>query len=85
MMTLEVSNNLFVSDAPSSFVSELKATLTIENPEYLAAEKMGRWTGNTPRYLRHYELVDDGIIVPRGLIGHDDYRRTHRENKSGRQ
>ena len=67
-MKLFLSNDLCIAGAPSSFVSELRFALTIENPAYLDAKKMGRYTGNTLQYLRYYETVDDGIIVPRGLF-----------------
>jgi superfamily II DNA or RNA helicase len=69
MMTLELSSDLFISGAPSSFVSQLRATLTIENPAYLDAKKMGRYAGDLSQVLRYYDQDDTGITVPRGLVG----------------
>ena len=68
-MKLHVSNHLVISDAPTSFARELQARLTIENPDYLAAEKMGRWTGSIPRQLHFYHQGGSDLTVPRGTIG----------------
>lgn len=69
MMTLVVSNDLHITDAPASFIRHLQDRLTLENPAFLAAEKMGRWTGNLERHLRYYEQDHSGIRIPRGMIG----------------
>lgn len=90
MMTLGLCNDLFIIGAPASFIRELQARLTIDNPAFLTAEKMGRWAGNLERYLRYYDQDSNGTTVPRGMIGQviymakraglpyriDDHRRT---------
>lgn len=82
-MKLTINNKLSVQDAPASFQKALENRLTIQNPKWLENNKMGRWNGDTPEYLRFYEKTDSGLIAPRGftrqLIG-----MAHRHNVSYR-
>jgi superfamily II DNA or RNA helicase len=46
----------------------LKKRLTIDNPEYLAAKKYGRWIGKKMKpQLKYYESVPRGLRFPRGF------------------
>jgi superfamily II DNA or RNA helicase len=48
-------------------LTELENRLTIDNPQYQAAKKYGRWVGkNFKQKLFFYELTENGIIFPRG-------------------
>ena len=67
-MKIIVSNKTTIIDAPSSLEREIWGRLTLENPAYLEAEKMGRWTGNIQEYIRLYEEPAPGVLaVPRGF------------------
>jgi superfamily II DNA or RNA helicase len=50
------------------FLAALQNKLTIDNPQYHAAKKYGRWVGkNFKQKLFFYELDEDGILFPRGF------------------
>lgn len=66
---LTLSNTLTVQDAPGAILDEIKKRLTMENPVYLENEKIGRWNGNTDRFLKYYRESSKGVfILPRGFI-----------------
>lgn len=67
---LILSNTLTLQDAPGDLVDEIKKRLTFDNPAYLENEKMGRWNGDTLRYLRLFSSPDPAtLILPRGFTG----------------
>lgn len=62
-MQIEITSKLVVR---GSFPDEIKHYLTIENPQYLDAVKMGRWTKGIDPLLRFYQETDQGLECPRG-------------------
>jgi superfamily II DNA or RNA helicase len=68
MITITLTNRLSLSDVPDNLKNVVCARLTFENPAWLDNEKMGRWNGNTPHYLRLYRTAESGLILPRGFI-----------------
>lgn len=42
--------------------------LVLENPQYHKLERMGKWTGGTPRTIVLYETVGDWILLPFGML-----------------
>jgi superfamily II DNA or RNA helicase len=68
MMKLTISNKLNITDFSFHMVEIIQERLTFANPKYLENEKMGRWNGETPEYLKFYDYADNGgIIIPRGF------------------
>jgi superfamily II DNA or RNA helicase len=65
---LTVTSDCLLSEIDFSFEQELKQRLTIDNPQYLAAKKYGRWIGKklTP-HLKYYDPVPNGVRFPRGF------------------
>jgi superfamily II DNA or RNA helicase len=51
---------------PKDVSGEIKTNLTMDNPQWIENERMGRWNGNTPRKLTFYQEDQDGLIIPRG-------------------
>lgn len=68
MMKITLTNHLLLTEIPSDFLRELRARLTLQNPAYLDAVKMDRWTGNLDRELCFYHAESGGLSVPRGFI-----------------
>ena len=68
-MKIKISNFLLLTEIPSDFCRELRARLTIENPKWVENEKMGRWQGETSRYLQYYRETGNGLTIPRGFTG----------------
>ena len=67
-MNFNLTNILSVSDEPPWFRQNIRQSLTVPNPAFVAAEKMGRYTGNLEPYLAFYKCDRDGIHVPRGYL-----------------
>ena len=67
-MKISFSNALTITEAPERLVREIENRLTIPNPAYEEAVRMGRWTGNTPEFLALYSYTRGGIVIPRGFI-----------------
>lgn len=38
--------------APAYLIDEIKKRLNFQNPAWIENENMGRWNGNTPKFLR---------------------------------
>jgi len=68
-MKITISNSLLLTEIHSAFCRELRARLTIENPKWVENEKMGRWQGETSRYLQYYRENGNGLTIPRGFTG----------------
>ncbi|MBT3368513.1 MAG: ATP-dependent helicase, partial [Nitrospina sp.] len=67
-MDITISNKAFLENVPRTLAAEIKIRLTVENPVYRDNEKMGRWQGDTPQYLYHYDVPTPGeLITPRGF------------------
>lgn len=58
-----------INDISEMVLNELKKYLIFENPEWIAKERMNRWNGNIPKYLKFIEHRNNDIIIPRGFIG----------------
>jgi len=65
---LTVGSDCLLEGINFEFEKEIKARLTIENPQYQAAKKYGRWIGKKLKpQLKYYEPVVQGIRFPRGF------------------
>ncbi|SHO48599.1 DEAD/DEAH box helicase [Desulfopila aestuarii] len=68
MPTLTVTSDCLLSDIDFALEEELKKQLTIDNPQYLAAKKYGRWIGKKLKpTLKYYVPVPRGLRFPRGF------------------
>lgn len=68
MITLTVAADCLLSGIDLALEQELKRQLTIDNPQYLAAKKYGRWIGKKLKpTLKYYEPVVNGLRFPRGF------------------
>jgi len=66
--TLTVSSDCLLKGLDFSFEQEIKKQLTIDNPQYLAAKKYGRWIGKKLKpQLKYYDPVPGGLRFPRGF------------------
>ena len=66
-MKIIVSHKTHLVDIPQHFEKEIRQKLTIKNPAYLDAVRMGRWTGDMEEYLHRYEITDGALSAPRGF------------------
>ncbi|MEI6314166.1 MAG: DEAD/DEAH box helicase [Syntrophus sp. (in: bacteria)] len=68
-MKLSVGTDIRLTDAPESLLADLRMRLIFENPAFAEAEKWGRWTGSTDKYLFFYREEQGAFCVPRGFAG----------------
>lgn len=68
-MKIIIQNKLFLSGISDDLFQAIRERLEIQNPKWVENEKMGRWNGNTARLLRFYEVVEGGVLIPRGFAG----------------
>ncbi|SDO74670.1 DEAD/DEAH box helicase [Desulforhopalus singaporensis] len=65
---LTVSSDCAFTGIAFDLEQEIKNKLTLENPQYTAAKKYGRWIGkNLKRQLRYYDSIPGGLRFPRGF------------------
>ena len=67
-MRAQISNKILLQDVPPSFGRLLTERLTLLNPKWADNQKMGRWQGSTPKFLKFYTWTDNGLLVPRGMV-----------------
>ncbi|MFV0436684.1 MAG: DEAD/DEAH box helicase [Desulfopila sp.] len=68
MPILTVTSDCLFTEIDLALEQELKRQLTIDNPQYLAARKFGRWIGKKLQpTLKYYQPVPGGLRFPRGF------------------
>lgn len=66
--TLTVNSDCLITGIDLALEKEFKSRLTIENPQYAAAKKYGRWVGKKIKpQLKYYDPVPGGLRFPRGF------------------
>ncbi|MCP3887675.1 MAG: DEAD/DEAH box helicase [Desulfobulbaceae bacterium] len=66
--TLTVSSDCLITGINFELEKQLKDMLTIDNPQYTAAKKYGRWIGKKLKpQLKYYDSVVPGLRFPRGF------------------
>ena len=67
-MRMVVSNEIVVENSTQYLRRWCAEYLTIDNPDYIKKEAMGKWTGNVPRELYLYDVIGDAVHLPFGVI-----------------
>lgn len=68
-MLLKIKNSLEISEFKHNFGDKICERLTFQNPVFLEAERMDRWTGDIEPVLHFYRQQSNGTLrVPRGFI-----------------
>lgn len=67
-MRIVVRNEIYVTGYDEGLLDWCKKTLVITNPEYTKKQRMGKWLGNTPRYLYMYRVDGETLILPHGKL-----------------
>ena len=63
-----VSNNIKIYNPTQECRQRYSDMLTFANPEYIKKERMGFWTGNTPKVISLMVSDFDRIEIPFGLL-----------------
>lgn len=67
-MEVEVGAKIKIKNPDSDIKRWCQRSLIIENPDYYKKERLGKWTGNTPRAIVLYETRGDSLYLPFGCI-----------------
>ena len=66
-MITRIANRIYIEDPSDEIQEWTKENLRFPNPEYEKKQRMGFWTGRTPRELRLYEWDGNTLILPFGV------------------
>lgn len=67
-MKVSVGERITVSNPTEAVRKWCLERLVLENPDFYRKQKMGKWTGNTPRQLFLYSNDGDDICIPFGCF-----------------
>jgi superfamily II DNA or RNA helicase len=68
-MKIIITSELTLSEVPAALEGDIKSRLRFLNPKWSENERMGRWNGDTPKYVTAFEKTRRGeLIVPRGFV-----------------
>lgn len=66
-MNTRIANMIYIEDPSLEITRWAKDNLKFPNPEFEKKQRMGFWTGRTPRELRLYEWDGGTLILPFGV------------------
>ena len=67
-MKVRIRNRLIISDPTPAVKAYCNKNLILDNPDYYKLEKMGKYTGNTPKKLWLFEQMDGDLWLPFGCL-----------------
>jgi len=67
-MEITVGQKIVVREPDASIARWCRENLIVPNPEYYKRERMGKWTGNTPRDIFLYETIRGDLHIPFGCL-----------------
>ena len=67
-MEITVGKKIRVADPDLSIREWCRDNLVLPNPEYYKRERMGKWTGNTPKEIFLYEIIGGDYYIPFGCL-----------------
>lgn len=67
-MRIIVSNKIYITDPTQNIIDYCKKELVIDNPDHIKKLRMGKWIGNTPKYISLYEKDSNTLSLPFGSI-----------------
>lgn len=67
-MKIVIGSSITISSPTQEICVLCNRELIIDNPDYIAKLKAGRWIGNTPPKMYLYERCGDDLVVPFGFL-----------------
>lgn len=74
-MKITLTNIIEIQDPTKEILDYCKKELTFSNPDYIKKQRMGFWTGKTPKVISLYDYYQDNIYLPIGCF--DDIWKIH--------
>lgn len=72
-MKICIDNNIEIFEPTSAVLDYCKNTLVLDNPDYKKLERLGKYTGKTPKTISLYERRGEYLLLPFGCL-HDLWR-----------
>lgn len=67
-MKIKVGSKIRIEDPSADIKNYCSSKLVLDNPDFIKKERLGKWTGNTPRYIYLYEIMGNEIWLPFGCL-----------------
>lgn len=67
-MKIILSNIIEIQEPTKEILDYCKKELTFSNPDYIKKQRMGFWTGRTPKSISLYDYYQDNIYLPIGCF-----------------
>lgn len=67
-MRLTISNDIKIDEPNEQIKRYCDEVLTIDNPDFLNAQKLGRYLGNIPRKMKLFVRSSETLILPYGCL-----------------
>ena len=67
-MNIIVKNKIIIEEPTQDILRYCESNLKVDNPEYFKKQKMGRWTGSTPKEFVLFQRVGNDIVIPFGCL-----------------
>ena len=74
-MQILLSNIIEIQNPTKEILDYCKKELTFSNPDYIKKQRMGFWTGKTPKTISLYDYYQNNIYLPIGCF--DDVWKLH--------
>ena len=74
-MKITLTNIIEIQSPTKEILDYCKKELTFSNPDYIKKQRMGFWTGKTPKTISLYDYYQDNIYLPIGCF--DDIWKIH--------
>ena len=68
MAELYVNSRLHIKNYTKDMLEWAKEKLIFNNPKYIKAEALGKWTGNIERHIYMYEIRNNVLVLPFGCF-----------------
>lgn len=67
-MNIVISNDIKIEEPNESIIEYCKNKLTLDNPDYIIAQKLGRYLGNIEKQIKLYVRNGNTLILPFGCL-----------------
>lgn len=67
-MEIVIDSKMRIKHYTPTILKWCKENLVLDNPDYYKKERMGKWTGSTPKNIYLYEVMGDELWLPFGCI-----------------
>lgn len=67
-MRIVVDNKITIYEPTFGMIQWAETNLVLNNPDYYKKERLGKWTGNTPKTICLYESYPGKLVIPFGCL-----------------